>query len=246
MIVLYRAKKNASPFGEAFYKKLPRLRQYPFTFLGGRRHPRHRQHSSHAGEQALRTLRVFLPASYREQMARVAHGSVSNDASIRLRTDKGLRASSGPRAATTQPVPGEFAWGGSGSVFDDGAQGFPFGRRPCERLAFPSPSPRRLPLRLRRTGRPCFQNAGRSLLSSGPPSSSLCRCHWCLAPCSRKERAATERMFWWFRALCSGEYRMPLRVRPYSKDCQEPKGVSALAPASIVILVSTCRHERFP
>src|SRR6266481_782568 len=27
-------------------------------------------------------------------------------------------------------------------------------------------------------------------------------------PCSRKERAATERMFSWFCALCSREYRM--------------------------------------
>src|SRR6185312_8452608 len=36
------------------------------------------------------------------------------------------------------------------------------------------------------------------------------------APCSRKERAATERMFSWFCALCSGEYRMRQRVRPYS------------------------------
>src|SRR5436190_20465005 len=35
---------------------------------------------------------------------------VSNNASIFLRTAAGFRASSGSRAAHTQPVPGEFAW----------------------------------------------------------------------------------------------------------------------------------------
>lgn len=34
----------------------------------------------------------------------------SCNTSIRFRTDNGLRASSGPRAESTQPAPGEFAW----------------------------------------------------------------------------------------------------------------------------------------
>jgi hypothetical protein len=39
-------------------------------------------------------------------------------------------------------------------------------------------------------------------------------------PLSRKERAATEMIFSWFCALCSREYRMPVRVRSYSNICQ--------------------------
>src|ERR1700722_15453580 len=42
------------------------------------------------------------------------------------------------------------------------------------------------------------------------------------APCSRKARAATERIFSWFCALCSREYRMIERLRSYSNQCQVP------------------------
>src|SRR5579864_1233542 len=55
-------------------------------------------------------------------------------------------------------------------------------------------------------------------------------------PCSRKERAATERMFSWFCALCSGEYRilkeyartlMPVKARrdPARVGCDGSKYV---------------------
>jgi hypothetical protein len=41
-------------------------------------------------------------------------------------------------------------------------------------------------------------------------------------PRSRKERAATERIFSWFAALCSREYRITMRVRPSSNPVKGP------------------------
>jgi hypothetical protein len=56
---LIAPKKIESPFSEAFYKEVPRLRQHPLTPLGGRGHPGHSQHPSHTGEQH-RKLRQFF------------------------------------------------------------------------------------------------------------------------------------------------------------------------------------------
>jgi hypothetical protein len=56
-----------------------------------------------------------------------------------------------------------------------------------------------------------------------------------LPPCSRKERAATERIFSWFRALCSREYRTGLeyaRTLMFVKARIDPaKTARALLPA---------------
>src|SRR5947199_1965537 len=49
-------------------------------------------------------------------------------------------------------------------------------------------------------------------------------------PCSRNERAAMERIFSWFSALCSAEYRMAHRVREYSNNVKYHKSDFARAP----------------
>src|ERR1700726_804660 len=49
-------------------------------------------------------------------------------------------------------------------------------------------------------------------------------------PCSRKERAATERMFSWFCALCSREYRM---AKEYARPLMPVKAkLILLTPAA--------------
>jgi hypothetical protein len=54
------SKKIASPFNEAAYKELPRLRQQLLPHLGGRGHPDASQHPSHTGEQQLKLRHFFF------------------------------------------------------------------------------------------------------------------------------------------------------------------------------------------